>query len=141
MTANAHSYPPTPFAVAPRAFRFAALATAAAPRRTGGERETLMALFMIARLADTPTQEISAPPAVAPNREAIDERGEAMKRWLSSLSLPAPVADACLRCVEAWMAGDRLSLADSWRDLAVGTRELLDPSGISDVEAVSTLLG
>lgn len=76
-------------------FPFPALAGMAARAALGGDRETALACFMLARLCLA----LLPPAAIGPSIRGA--RAAAARSWLTSLALPAQLRAACLRLAEA----------------------------------------
>lgn len=131
--------PATPYAIAPRAFRFGALASAAEKRRARGEREALMAAFVLARLIDD-TLRHPAPGENSPHQEALPERVAETTRWLASLALPTGVAEECALALGALLKEDRATLRAAWDGVISGLSSMLDAPSREELEGVSARL-
>ena len=91
--------PNPPYALAPTAFRFPALAQLAGRTPLGGQREVALATYVAARLAHDALPERGLTDAIRA------ERVLGAKAWLSNLALPASVRPALVRLVEATGVG------------------------------------
>jgi len=111
--------PNPPYALAPTAFRFPALAQLAGRTPLGGQREVAIATYVAARLAHDALPERSLTDAVRTERVA------GAKTWLANLALPAPVRPALVRLVEATAVGMGQT-ADALRGVIAVTAHLLD---------------
>ena len=83
-----------PFALEPITFRFAAVAAAAGRAALGGPRESVLAAYLVARLADDSLRGELDP-------EAWKTRADAARHWAGSMALPAEVRAAALAAVPA----------------------------------------
>jgi hypothetical protein len=88
-----------PYALAPTSFRFPSLASLAGRAPLGGQREVVLAAYVVARLAhDTlATRGVSA--------ETRADRATHARTWLATLALPAPARSALQRSIEASAVG------------------------------------
>ena len=111
--------PNPPYALAPTAFRFPALARLAGRTPLGGQREVAIATYVAARLAHDALPERGLTDAVRTERVA------GAKTWLANLALPAPVRPALVRLVEATAVGMGQT-ADALRGVIAVTAHLLD---------------
>ncbi|MFP5354107.1 MAG: hypothetical protein ACLGIK_02990 [Gemmatimonadota bacterium] len=110
-----------PYALAPVAFRFRALAALAGRLPLGGERELAMTLLMGARLADGCTARECFP---AEPRKA---RAVGARHWIGALSLPAPARSAALQVAEASAGESKEGVATALDRLVAIATPLLDP--------------
>jgi hypothetical protein len=118
-----------PFALDRPLFRFKALAAQAGRASLGGDREVVLACFMVARLGGA----MLPPVALGPSENGT--RATAARNWLASLALPAPLRAAALAAIDSVAAGDRAAVARAMGALgeaaagqldAASTEELLD---------------
>lgn len=109
-----------PYALAPLAFPFPALASRAGHAPLGGEREVVLALFVCARLA---AGAIATPPAPPPVRAA---RESGARSWLSGLTLPTAMRSPIMRLAAASARDDRPALAAALREAVTVARPWLD---------------
>jgi hypothetical protein len=97
----------TSYALQAPAFPFRALAALAGRANLGGERETVLAVYMAARLAC----------GTLPPRRLTDDarrgRATAARTWLVSLALPAPIRAALSRVIDAVLEESDGALADA----------------------------
>jgi hypothetical protein len=84
-----------PYALAPTNFRFPALASLAGRAPLGGQREVVMATYVVARLAHDTLAARGISVETRTNRVAH------ARTWLASLALPAPARAALQRAIEA----------------------------------------
>lgn len=87
--------PNPPYGLAPASFRFAALAALAGRAPLGGQRETAMAVYLAARLAD------DASPANGLSEELRVQRATGAKHWLASVALPGAIRSALGQLLDA----------------------------------------
>ena len=111
--------PNPPYALAPTAFRFPALAQLAGRTPLGGQREVAIATYVVARLAHDALPERGLTDAIR------TERVVGAKTWLANLALPATVRPALVRLVEATAVG-LAQTADALRGVIAVTANLLD---------------
>ena len=93
--------PAPPYALAPTSFRFPALAALAGRAPLGGQREVVLAAYVVARLAHDTLAERGVSP------ETRTERAAHARTWLATLALPAPARTALQRSIEASAAHSR----------------------------------
>ncbi len=108
-----------PYALAPTAFPFPALAGLAARLPLGGGREVVLALLSIARLASG----LLPPDSLGPDDRQT--RAAAARVWLASLALPAPLRIPLARAVDASAAGP-MPMAGALRTVAAAAGAFLD---------------
>lgn len=127
--------PPTlpPFAVPPLRFPFRALAARAARAPLGGERETVLAALMIARLARDAIGE------KALSAESRAERAASAKSWLASLAVPARVRPVMVRALEA-TARSPEEVAAVLADVIRAAGNALDAASREELRAVAASL-
>lgn len=87
--------PKPPYGLAPTSFRFAGLAALAGRAPLGGQRETALAIYLAARLADDTAPENGLP------AELRAQRAASAKHWLASMALPAAVRSALNEVIDA----------------------------------------
>jgi hypothetical protein len=125
--------PNPPYALAPTAFRFPALAQLAGRTPLGGQREVAIATYVAARLAHDALPERGLTDAIRA------ERVLGAKTWLANLALPAPVRPALIRLVEA-SAGGLGQTADALRGVIAVTANLLDTKAKSELDQLVAAL-
>jgi hypothetical protein len=125
--------PNPPYALAPTAFRFPALAQLAGRTPLGGQREVAIATYVAARLAHDALPERGLTDAIRA------ERVLGAKTWLANLALPAPVRPALIRLVEA-SAGGLGQTADALRGVIAVTANLLDTKAKSELDQLVVAL-
>lgn len=126
-----------PYAVEPTEFRFPSLAAAAGRAPLGGQRETALAAFLAARLADDAIQPTSLPLALRAQRAA------AARSWLSSIAVSTPVRRAVLRLLEASESDDAApadSIFAALQGVTAVTANLLAPAAQLELENLGTSL-
>ncbi len=84
-----------PYALAPTSFRFPALATLAGRAPLGGQREVVLAAYVVARLAHDTLAERGV------SSETRTDRATHARTWLATLALPAAARTALQRSIEA----------------------------------------
>lgn len=119
-----------PYALAPTSFRFPALAALAGRMPLGGERETVLATYLAARLAH------DAFPERGLNEIVRAERSAAAKTWLGTLAVPATVKPTLLRLVEA-SSGRAEQIAEAVRGVIAVTAPVLDARSRSELERLA----
>lgn len=125
---------PTPFAPARALFAFPGLAAAAARAPLGGAREALTGAMMVARLA----QGMRLPhPLPVETRRA---RAEAMKSWLTALTVPAKTRSALLRGIVVSAQGDRNVMAEALGGVIDVTAGQLDRAARLELTRLAELL-
>ena len=109
-----------PYALAPTSFRFPGLASLAGRAPLGGQREVVLAAYVIARLAhDTLAQR-----GVSPETRA--DRAAHARTWLATLALPAPARSALQQSIES-SAGHPRGAADALNGVIKAIDSHLDP--------------
>jgi hypothetical protein len=130
-------HPPLPpYAVAPPAFPFPALATRAGNAALGGERETLMAVFVAARLVRDALD--AAGEAVPPSLRAARARGA--RAWLGALAVPAGVRGPVGKLIDASADGDPAGMRTPLGSVIAVTAPHLDPASRSELERLAQAL-
>jgi hypothetical protein len=118
-------------------FRFPALAAAAGRAALGGERETALAAYLAARLADDATLPTALPLATRVQRAA------AARSWVAGLALSAPVRRAVLRLLDSSELEDaaaRKAIPDAMQTVTSVTATLLAPAAHLELENLGTSL-
>lgn len=115
-----------PYALDRSIFPFATLANAAARAPLGGERETALACFMLARLCAV----LLAPGTLSPSVRGA--RAAAARSWLASLALPAALRANCVKLAEA-SATDASTALQSLNEVIAVTAPTLDQSAHSEL--------
>lgn len=122
-----------PYALAPTAFRFPALAALAGRAPLGGPREVAMAAYLAARMAHD----------VLPERGLVQsvrkERAQTGRNWLSTVTLPASIRPSLARLVDA-SGGDRRQTADAVRAVLAAAADLLDARARGELEQLAATL-
>lgn len=109
-----------PYALAPTSFRFPGLASLAGRAPLGGQREVVLAAYVIARLA----HDTLAGRGVSPETRA--DRAAHARTWLATLALPAPARSALQRSIEASAAHAR-GAAEALKGVISTIDAYLDP--------------
>jgi hypothetical protein len=109
-----------PYALAPTSFRFPALATLAGRAPLGGQREVVLAAYVVARLAHDTLAERGLSP------ETRIDRAAHARTWLATLALPAPARAALQRSIEASAAESRAA-AEAMTGVMKSIDTFLDP--------------
>jgi hypothetical protein len=122
-----------PYALAPNAFRFPALASLAGRAALGGQREVALAVYLAARLAHDVLPQRGLSLAIRSGRMT------AAKAWLSNLALPAPIRPAIVRLVEASTAAPS-SAADAVRNVIAVTANFLDQNARLELDRLAATL-
>lgn len=110
---------PLPFALAPIAFPFPALAGLAGRLPLGGGREVVLAVLTAARLGV-----VMLPPEAVPGDERR-ARAAAARVWLASLALPAPLRVPLARAIDASATGP-MPMSAALRAVAAAAGSYLD---------------
>lgn len=121
------TYPQPPFALAPVAFPFPALAGLAGRLPLGGGREVVLALLSVARLASG-----LLPPDNLPAEER-QSRAAAARIWLASLALPAALRPVLARVIDASATGP-IPAAGALRALAAAAGTYVDSAAALEIE-------
>ena len=109
-----------PYALAPTSFRFPALAALAGRAPLGGQREVVLAAYVVARLAHDTLAERGVSP------ETRIDRAAHARTWLATLALPAPARAALQRSIEASAAESRAA-AEAMTGVMKSIDTFLDP--------------
>ncbi|MDE3173276.1 MAG: hypothetical protein KGN74_09395 [Gemmatimonadota bacterium] len=128
--------PLPPYAVAPPAFPFPALARLAGRAPLGGPREALLACYMAARLAhgalETPGG--SVPPSL---RLA---RGRGARAWLGALAVPPAVRAPVAKLIDASTSNDPVALRPPLAAVIAVTAGYLDGPARSELDHLTQAL-
>lgn len=128
--------PLPPYAVAPPAFPFPALARLSGQAALGGPREAVLACYMAARLAhdalDTPGG------AVPPSLRLARSRGA--RAWLGALAVPAPVRAPVAKLMDASTLNDPAALRPTLAAVIAVTAAYLDPAARSELDHLAQAL-
>ena len=119
-----------PYALAPIAFRFPALASLSGRAPLGGDREIVLATYLAARLAHDALADSGI------TQPLRTERANHAKSWLSTLSLPASIRPALLGLVEA-SAGDANDIEPALRVVIAATSSRLDQAARSELDQLA----
>ena len=122
-----------PYALDNAAFPFPALAAVAGRAPLGGEREAALACFMLGRMCTSLVPPAAFPAAIRGARAA------AVRTWLSSVALPAPLRSACLKLAEA-TAADAASCALALQEVITVTAPTLDRGAHSELVLLAARL-
>jgi len=128
--------PLPPYAVAPAAFPFPALATLAGRVPLGGAREAVMACFMAARLAQDSMK--SGADAVPPSLRAARARGA--RAWLGALAVPSGVRTPAGRLIDATAQDDPATMRAPLASVIGVTATYLDPASRSELDRLAQAL-
>ena len=109
-----------PYALAPTSFRFPALAALAGRAPLGGQREVVLAAYVVARLAHDTLAERGV------SQETRIDRAAHARTWLATLALPAPARAALQRSIEASTAESRRA-AEAMSGVVKAIDAFLDP--------------
>ena len=124
-----------PYVLAPITFRFRALAALAGRAPLGGERETAIALFVVARLA------VGCLPAAALPLEDRGTRASAARTWLASLALPVAVRAPFVKVIESTRTDNRPAVAAAIVTAAQIAASYLDGPALAELRALAAELG
>ena len=116
-----------PFALHLPVFRFRGLAAQAGRAALGGDREIVLACFMVARLGAG----MLPPVALADGDTAT--RAASARNWLASLTLPGPLRAAAVAAIDAVGTGDRGTSARAIASLADAAGAQLDPPSVEEM--------
>jgi hypothetical protein len=123
-----------PYALAPTTFRFPALATLAGRAPLGGERETALASYVVARLALG-----LVPGATLPLEDRVT-RAAAARTWLASLALPAPIRAPFAKVIDSTRQDSRASVAAALVTAADVAASYLDGPALGELRALAAQL-
>ena len=110
-----------PYALAATNFRFPALASLAGRAPLGGQREVVLAAYVVARLAHDTLA------ARGVSLETRTDRAIHARTWLATLALPAAARAALQRSIEASAAAPR-GAADAITGVIKAIDSFLDPA-------------
>lgn len=124
--------PRAPYSLEPTSFPFPALAHGASRAPLGGPRETLMACFVFARLAED---------AILNGTLYTDEqrqaRAQGARQWLGALAVPASAKGHLMRLCDATMAVDRKAMRESIEGVISVTADQLDHGASSELQRLA----
>ncbi len=120
--------PQPPYAVPAPAFSFPALAALAGRAPLGGARETVLALFVVARLV----RDAAGPDPIPPSIRAT--RAAATRAWLTALALPTSVRPAMHRLVDATASDDARALRTALTAVTGVTAPYLDQAASLEIQ-------
>lgn len=120
-----------PYSVASLSFPFRALAARAGRAQLGGEREVLLATFVMARLAAGAGGATPLPALVRGGR-AVSARS-----WLASLTVPASARGPLVKLAAATAGDDRSSVASALRKVIEVTEKWLDLPSRQELERLA----
>ena len=125
---------PSPYSLAPPAFRFKSLALAAGRALLGGPRETALAVLIGARLAAT----TAGPRALPTGIRAA--RAEAARAWLGTIAVPVVTKVAVARLIETTTRNDSSALSAALEKVTEVTAPYLDRAARSELELLAAVL-
>lgn len=128
--------PLPPYAVAPSAFPFPAVAALAGRVPLGGEREAVLACFMAARLARDAMQ--TPADAVPPSLRQARSRGA--RAWLGALAVPAGVRGAVAKLIDASALDDPAAMRGPLNTVIGVTASYLDAAARSELDRLAQAL-
>jgi hypothetical protein len=128
--------PLPPYAVAPPAFPFPALATGAGHASLGGDREVILACFVAARLVHDALDSSAGP--VPPSLRRARARGA--RTWLGSLAVPTGVKGPMAKLVDASAADDPAALRNALASVITVTAAHLDSGSRSELHHLAQAL-
>jgi hypothetical protein len=122
-----------PYALAPTSFRFPALATLAGRAPLGGQREVVLAAYVIARLAHDTLAERGV------SAETRADRAVHARTWLATLALPAGARAALQRSIEA-SATHSQGAGEAMSSVISAIDSFLDPASRLELTQLVTVL-
>ena len=122
-----------PYALAPTSFRFPALAALAGRAPLGGQREVVLAAYVIARLAHDTLAERGL------STETRADRAAHARTWLATLALPATARAALQRSIDASAAEPR-AVADTIGGVIKAVDGFLDPASRLELAQLVSVL-
>jgi hypothetical protein len=122
-----------PYALAPTNFRFPALATLAGRAPLGGQREVVLAAYVVARLAHDTLAKRGL------SVEMRVDRAAHARTWLATLALPAIARAALQRSIEASALEPR-GAADAMNGVIKAIDGFLDPPSRFELAQLVTVL-
>lgn len=125
---------PSPYALAPPAFRFKSLALAAGRAPLGGPRETALAVLIGARL----TAMTTGPGALPTGIRAA--RADAARAWLGTIAVPVVTKVAVTRLIESTTRSDPAALCSALEKVTEVTAPYLDRAARSELELLASSL-
>ena len=123
-----------PYALASTGFAFPALAALAARAPIGGQRETVLACLVVARLVSA-----VAPPSIL-TIESLRERAEAARAWLGTHQLPQDVRGRLGQTANATGSGDATTVAAELEALVEAAGDALDAPSKAELARLITRL-
>ena len=123
-----------PYALAPTTFRFRALAALAGRAPLGGERETALASFVVARLA------VGCLAASTLTAEDRSTRAAAARTWIASLALPAPLRAPLVKVIESTRHESRSAVAAAIVTVADVAASYLDAPALDELRVLAAEL-
>lgn len=128
--------PLPPYAVAPSAFPFPAVAALAGRVPLGGPREAVLACFMAARLARDAMDTSGG--AVPPSLRQARSRGA--RAWLGALAVPAGVRGAVAKLIDASALDDPSAMRAPLNSVIGVTASYLDSAARSELDRLAQTL-
>jgi hypothetical protein len=117
-----------PFALSTPEFRFRALAQHAGRAALGGDRETALVCFAVARLA------AGMLPPVELAQADVAARVTAIRNWLASLALPVSARAAATAAIDAIATGNRAQASDAIRAVVGAASGRLDNASVNEIQ-------
>jgi hypothetical protein len=123
-----------PYALVPPAFRFRPLVALAERLPLGGDRETVLATFVTARvLWDWKGVDALETPFTGP-------RAQAVRQWLQGLSLPQSTRAVFQQLTDAVVRDDVASAIVAWERVLAAAARLIDGAARAEFNALSARL-
>jgi hypothetical protein len=119
-----------PFSLAPATFRFRAIASLAGNAPLGGHRESILACYVVGRLAAG---------LLLPYRldtSAVRTRAGHVKSWLGSHALPPLCRTACAKIVDGVGRGDRAQIGTGLTELTQTLSPYLDTMAMAEMNGL-----
>jgi len=112
--------PRAPYALEPPAFPFPAFAAMAGRAPLGGQRELVLACFVVLRIV----RDALSANGLSDEQQAVRVQG--VRHWLGSAALPAQVRTSLQRLADATLAGDRQAMVAALESVTTVTASQLD---------------
>lgn len=113
-------------------FPFPAVLAAAAQASLGGPREALLALVMACRLAHGLVDDAGS------DRATRQDRAQAARQWLGTLTLTLPVRTAIARLFDATVDADPKVVGAALLEVLTATESAVTPEAALDVRRLVT---
>jgi len=127
--------PLLPYALLTPAFPFRHLASLAGRAPIGGAREVALGCFVAARLAAERVTGVADEPD-----EGRAARSTAAKGWVGTLTLPAAVRGALIRCIESSVQGSAAAVGREVTSLASACASFLDGASRAELKHLADVL-